>query len=386
MIRIALSMLLLLGTAALTVCFLPDHLGRIDLVQYWASAKLLFSGLNPYDPGLLHAVEQSARPSSPLIRMWNPPFIFPFIYLFGFLDFQILAGLWCWITVAGAVCCFAVLQKTLLPQGNAKKSLLRDSSFYFLVTFFPIADIVSWGQISILLLFAMTGFCYFRNSRSQPKQILAGGCLSLSLIKPHLLFLIYCHIALQALFGNRETIQSTRHQFFGFILGATLLASLSLLIDPQGFADYSRALSEPPIYFQTPTLGSWLQDLTNTHTALTRFLPSLFALALLPFLTRLFIARQDFVLGLVPLSLASSPYGWGYDQILLLPVALLIFSLTSGTKMYLRIASLLILGNITYLLMPGNLGQQILLWYPIFLFSLYWCVSRSGHIPSSGKL
>jgi hypothetical protein len=67
------------------------------------------------------------------------------------------------------------------------------------------------------------------------------------------------------------------------------------------------------------------------------------------------------LLGTVPLSLVFSPYGWVYDQLLLLPSGIWLSSKD------VRLGLLLILSNV-FMLSLGSIGQEWMVWYPL----VYW--------------
>ena len=139
---------------------------------------------------------------------------------------------------------------------------------------------------------------------------------------------------------------------------------------------YFQSYSKPPIYWKTPTVGSFLQGLSGVHTFWMRSLPSVIvgiAFAGL-FLSRRLSGELFELYPLTALSLLTSPYGWTYDHILLLPVGLWILSCAGhggegsfGSKQW--IPKLLILGNVILMIPIGSLELQNYVWYPAwFLF------------------
>jgi hypothetical protein len=219
----------------------------------------------------------------------------------------------------------------------------------------------------MLLLLSVTGFLLFSISGKRRADTLAGIMLSLSLIKPHLLLLVYLH-----LFGNAIS-ERRYHRLLGFLCGAVILSGIASLIHGGCFLEYWTALQAPPVYFKTPTAGIWLQELTGKQEAFWRFLPTVVALGVLT--VALLAApgirgNRSIAVKLIPLSLVLSPYGWGYDQVTLLPVALMLLATELAPKRFRLLSGLLIAGNILYFLIPGSLGQQVLVWYPVWIFAL----------------
>jgi len=73
-----------------SVAFFPG-----DFLEYWASARLLLDGKNPYSPEEQLALQRSviSNTQQPLM-MWNPPWTLFFIMPFGLLSFFLAHALW----------------------------------------------------------------------------------------------------------------------------------------------------------------------------------------------------------------------------------------------------------------------------------------------------
>jgi hypothetical protein len=86
----------------------------------------------------------------------------------------------------------------------------------------------------------------------------------------HRLYLVYLAIFLEAAW--------TRHfsEIFGVIIGTFSLLVTPLLVQPEILTWYIQAAATPPIYFQTPTLGSWLQRAEIMRPEVARLLPTIF--------------------------------------------------------------------------------------------------------------
>jgi len=66
-----------------------------DFLEYWASARLLLDGKNPYSPEEQLTLQRSviSNTQQPLM-MWNPPWTLFFIMPFGLLSFFLAHALW----------------------------------------------------------------------------------------------------------------------------------------------------------------------------------------------------------------------------------------------------------------------------------------------------
>lgn len=334
--------------------FCPPGFGAVDLMQYWAGARLFLEGRNPYDHFLLLALERTAglKGEFPVI-LWNPPTVFPFIFLFAYFSFEALVSSWAFLSVLLFVGC-ALLDPHMRGANNTRRAI----ALAFFLTFYPIALCLAYGQIGPILLLATCGSFYLIEKSSAEDRIMSNGpaglLLSLTLLKPHLLYLLYIYIL----------ISSIRKRQFGllgaFCLAGAVLSLLPVLWNPRIVSFYLESLTMPPIYWRTPTLGSWIQDLSAIHTPLMRLLPTVVvAVVSIPIFMRIQVPRFEHLILLIPISLFTSPYGWPYDQILLLPVAL--FSI--GSRKVIPVV-LLFLANAAMLLSPAQ-DMSSFVWYPL---------------------
>jgi hypothetical protein len=201
-------------------------------------------------------------------------------------------------------------------------------------------------------------------------------------LKPHLLYLVYLWLLLHAVRSRSIAV------LVGLVLGAVGLTGAALLVRPDILWLYAAAIAEPPIYWQTPTLGSWLQLLSDVHEPWVRLLPSAITLLCLSGLwifrssVRTWVAQRSALYVLVPLSLLTSPYGWQFDHVLLLPAALWCFSRaqTLAPQRALLPGAVLILLNVAVLLTPPGLEMEHFWWYPGILFLLALGLERETSV------
>lgn len=339
--------------------------GSIDLLQYWSAAKLIMAGQNPYNVSALLEIQRTATPETaaminPII-IWNPPLIFIFILPLALFSFQESVRAWLVLSIT----CF--LAATSLSTEVSSGRILKDRKLLiYILSFYPFLLCLEDGQISFILLIAL---CVFLRLKDE-KPILAGFLLSFTLIKPHLLFLVYAYLLTEAFNQKKYGIIQ------GIFLGAALLTIFPLLLNPEIYTFYQQHIAAPPYYWQTPTLGSWLQKLA-LHLGKTswipevRYLPSIAALiGVLYLLIRNGVAtfenRTKNILLLIPLSLFMNPYGWVFDQILILPFGLFILKEEILSRKP-WVFGALILCNLSYFI-PGTIGQELYAWYPAAIF------------------
>ena len=338
--------------------------GQIDFLQYWAAGRLYLSGGNPYSYTEMSAVEASIAAQSDPVFMWVPPPVFPIILPFSLLSFPWASALW---LTAMSVCIVMGVRLSLRSGGHSL--FRRIATVMFLVTFYPIPLALSYGQISPLLYCAFAVAMAELVPRSHPVRAwFAGAMLSITLFKPHLLYLVYLWLCSAA----RDHL--ARRVLGGMVFGAVILIFLSLTIRPDILSLYFAAAQTPPINFQTPTLGSWVQGLLDQHSLGIRFIPTFMAVAgALPWMVVKFRRESslcwDVLYVLTPLSLLTSPYGWSFDHLLLLPSVLWVIAGAAklrSKRLVFSVATMAVLigANLLVLAAPRNAPMQIFVWYP----------------------
>ena len=160
------------------------------------------------------------------------------------------------------------------------------------------------------------GFLYFERAGH---DLLAGACAALTLIKPHLLLLFWCALLIRTLHQRRLTT----------ILGAATtivaLSMIALLFNPNVFQQYIDAILEhPPYHWASPTIGTLLRLMFGWQLTWL-----IFAAPFLGVLWAGYYARrhkhdwrwEEHLPLLLLVSVMTTPYGWDFDQIvLLLPI------------------------------------------------------------------
>jgi len=192
--------------------------------------------------------------------------------------------------------------------------------------------------------------------------------LSLTLIKPHLFLPLYLFLAYRSLYE-----QNFRRVLVGFGAGALTLLGAALTISSSLLFWYQQAWKDPPWNFKNPTLGSLLQEITGMGSALIRWSPFLVGVVIL-LIILIRTARvhpihhlKSFLL-LSPFSLLIAPYGWVYDQLLLLPSLAFLFSVsTKNPANHLPLFLLLALLQLSWYLVPSSWGQEWFIFVPLLV-------------------
>lgn len=327
----------------------------IDFVQYWAGGRALLNKQNPYSAEIISAFEIPAKiPGDLVIRLWNPPTIFLPTLPFSLLPYQ--TGLILWVGCGILISAAAIF--SLIGFWRSENSRDRILAIICCGTSFALSSNIYFGQSSHLVLAGLTIFLCELSRTANRGGFWAGFYLSLSLIKPHLLGLLYIYLLIKALVERRG------QTLLGITLGGACLAFIPMAFSPDIISQYLSDGTKFPINWKTPTLGSFLQGALDSHTILIRSAPFLVAAAA----TVIILIKKPALLklealpaALLPFSLLFSPYGWIYDQLALLP-AVALNSLQSRKK-----AATILAANIIMSSPISGATQAGGIWYTILI-------------------
>jgi hypothetical protein len=279
-----------------------------DFVEYWAAARVLLAGGNPYSPADILAAEASTgfAGKRPLL-MWNPPWTLPFLLPFGAFSYAKASAAWLLLNLGMVFACADFLWREY--GGNPRRRWL---GWLLAASFFPLLTALGLGQIGPLILLGLTLFLRYHASR----PLLAGAATLLIAVKPQLLYLFWLVLFLDCM----------RRRNWRLLEGAgaaLLLASLlPLLLNPRLWRDYlDLAGSGEVLRNPSPNFGTLLRMQWGNHAWL-QYVPMLLGIAWLAPLWR--TRRESWSWsGELPLillvSLVTTAYGWLFDQIVLLP-------------------------------------------------------------------
>ena len=217
-----------------------------DFIEYWAAARLLLEGRNPYSPELMLAIAKFNRVDrSKTFDDVESTLGSSVVLPFGFLSFEVGKSLWLlgqpfdrlfmhrselenlWraeaIFLARLGCGVGILPKPVCPEGGTNYSVHSAGS---------------------------DGFPLFVRQRGYG---LASCSTILISLKPHLLYLFW--IALLFWIINRKQWKML------MMIGATVIlaTAVPLSFNPSIVAQFFRSsLEAPPLYWVTPTIGGFL--------------------------------------------------------------------------------------------------------------------------------
>lgn len=285
-----------------------------DFIEYWAAAKLALDGKNPYDPNLLLPLQQAnGRATDEAVMMWNPPTSLAFVLPLGLFRAREAQLVWLAVNFAAMLFCG---DRLWLIFGGARAR--RWIGWAIALAAMPSAFALQSGQIGPLLLL---GAVLFLECERRGFYFAAGAATALLAIKPHLAYLVWAAILLDAMARGRWRI----------VLGATVAglacALAPLLLNPHVWQQYADAMgNRPPSKWLSPTLGSVLRLALGEERFRLQFVPVAAGIAWFALYWRAkgktWEWREQLPL-LLLVSFVTAPYGaWPFDMVLLLPAAM----------------------------------------------------------------
>ena len=354
--------------------------GSHDFIEYWSAARLLWHGGNPYDPATLLAVERAAGwPEPQPLLMWNPPWTLVLVLPLALLPFGLATVVWLLLRL-GLVLGSGVLLWRYFAPGDGRYWI----GLALAAGFVPGLFALQMGQISPWLLAGVVGFLWAERSQ---RDVLAGGALALLMIKPHIAYLFWLAALGWAWWSRRRGV------LMGWLAALIAASGLVLLFAPDIFTNYLAAAARPPLYWATPTLGTWLRLFFGLERRWLQFLPSLVGgLALLVwwFWRRRRLWRWEAVAA--PLLLASAStaaFGWSLDQVVLLPAVVDLVGRLRTAPTARKATVLGVLAAFQCALLVQNLHEVndvFYIWHPLALAGLFlWGGTRHRARGAKGK-
>ena len=295
--------------------------------------------------------------------MWNPPWMLLLAMPFSVFTYPLSRVLWILFFII-----IILLSVNLTWQQYGGKPQYRWVGWLVGFTFLPVLEAFRTGQTGPLLLLGMAGFLYFYNKK---RLWLAGGCLSLLLVKPHILYLVLIAVVLWSLYEKELRI----------ILGAGITLAIATLVtwvvNPDVIQQYLfAAVNYPPEDWATPTIGGITRLLIGTQHFWLQFIPTLVGLLWISiywYHRRLAWSWLEQAPLIILVSILTAAYGWTSDHSASLIPILQIFILLllvqdKKRSWYLVLISYLVI-EILLFVPFGNqiwnfwLAPSLLLWY-----------------------
>lgn len=308
-----------------------------DFIGYWSASYLLSTSQNFSDPTLLSTTQHTVVGwgGNLVVRTWNPPWLLPLLLPFTFFPFA--RAVWLWlitnitmIFVAGVTAWLAMAQ----TENGRKKAWLAPIIAIF---FAPTLTALYMGQVNtfVFLGLALTLFCHAKNRNG-----LAGMALSLTMVKPHLVYITIPILLLDAL------VKKQWRFIAGFVGMLVFLTGVTFVLRPSFPLEYFSSVAENNLFnWITPTLGDFLTVSFGWKRA------EFMGIIILPLMIvwwwfkRAKIDFNELLQITLIISVITAPFGWGYDAIvLLIPVLQIVVWVLD--KSYTKTVSILLIASI----------------------------------------
>jgi hypothetical protein len=315
-VRVALAALIAVAGAVLVLAIYmvgitDSSAAESDFISYWAAGHLLVHGQNPYDIQAVHALEIAAgrNPGEPVLMMRNPPVAFFMALPFGWIGPKAGVIVWMFILL-GAL----GLASRLLWEINGRPDSLLN---FFGFGFAPSLACLMAGQCGILLLLGIALFLLLLKDR----PFLAGAALLLCALKPH----FFAPFGIALLLWCVTTKKGFRI-LAGFSVALIGSCVLAYAMDANAWGQYSEMMRVGGALNEVgPRLSAELRLLIDPRAVWIQFAPE--AAACVWTVWYFWTRRQswdwmDHGLVLLLVGAMCTPYGFLYDESMLLPAIL----------------------------------------------------------------
>lgn len=337
-----------------------------DYIEYWAAARLLLSGGNPYSIEQLYLLQTSIgwTDTIPLI-MWNPPWVLPLLIPFAYLNFVPAQLLWILF-----LCVLAIASTNLLWRIYGGKPTSFWLGWAVALTFAPTVITLLLQQIGLVTTFGIVGFLHFIG---RDKPLWAGASLLLAAAKPHLVYLLWLILLLWSM-TNRSWSVIT-----GLILATVVASAIPLALNPQLFNQYIdlyRTAPPPtPREWETPTLARSLRLFIDNEKVWLQYLPVIGGIiwAIVYWSRRKanWVWRDDLPLVLL-MSVTTNFFAWTADQVIALPALIQATVWTAQSPRPSQLLALTIYSAIGLAIIAIKFFTPFDFWY--FWLATVWCL------------
>jgi hypothetical protein len=285
-----------------------------DFVEYWTAAHLFVARINPYSlPEMFQAERALGWPEPVPLMVLSPPWFLPLIAPLGFLKSYSAAWL-AWVALLGGLVMLST--KLLLSVYDSGGAVLKSESSISRCllgfTFYPALVCLRFAQVGPLLLLGLAGFLWF-DRRKQP--VWAGISLALAAIKPNLLYLVWLAVLIRSVRQREWKLLASVAATLG------LLTGIALLVDHRAVLEYWQMSNTPFVKLFPSAIGALLRRLPGAQDMFwLQFAPVAVGVGCL---TMRWLRFRDAwhwdeqMPFLVTLSVLTTPYGWTFDEVLL---------------------------------------------------------------------
>lgn len=368
-----LLLLVILAAVALIATMqspLPEHLTKIDYRAYWGASRLLADSENFSDPERMLQTQRQLTGSSSdeALMTWNPPWLLGWFLPFAMFSFERASWLWFLTSII-----LIYVSVVLLWRVFSKKQISQRKiwiPFVLIFVYIPTLTTLLVGQITSLILFGLAGFLFFHQRR---QSLASGACLSLTTVKPQLVFVTLPILLL-------ELASQRRWRAFAGLLTPLLIGSvLVFLLRPTFVPEYINSVTNGALTRRiAPTLPFLLSYATGLP--LLRFIGVL----VIPVVGAWWRYRrrhnpfemQELVIITLLLSILFTPFAWSFDAlVIILPLTQLAVWTAEGEIGRFGAITLLvafIIGNaIAFYQRSLQVWDWEFYWFPVVMVGLY---------------
>jgi hypothetical protein len=307
-----------------------------DYVEYWSAGRLNLTGGDPYAADQLLPLERAAGRMTEVLMMWNPPYTLALVMPPALAPYPLSRLIWLLLNVLSVLVAADWLWQ--LYGGPARRRWLAQAVAF---TFFATVTVLRMGQIGPFLLLGIAGFLRFERDR---RDGLAGACLALIAVKPHLLYLVWPALLVWAVRTRRWRAPAAAALA---LLAATAVA---LIANPRVIGQYLAATAaDSPLVWATPNFGSLLRMAFGFEIKWLQFISLAPGVAWLALYWRRHGADwrwPSHMPLLLLVSVTTAAFGWSFDLVVLLPAILVVTQrvLAAGFDRGARLLTLAYLG------------------------------------------
>ena len=364
---------------------LPARAGKIDFRAYWSASYLLSQRENFTSDDQLMEVQQehTGWNTDYAMKTWNPPWVLVWLLPYASLEFDHAANVWLFTNIFALF--FSVVSGWRIYAAQSPQQRWIWLPLLAAVLFPSTIVAMIYGQVNLAVLGSLLAFLtlYHRSH-----DFAAGLALSITTLKPHLLYLTLLIIVLDALHKRRWGV------FAGLLTSLGVSTLVVFLLRPSFMAEYLASnTSNNLLAWETATLATYLS--IQLGWAWVR----LIGIALLPVIVVWWIRNKDrlafmtLVNVTLLLSIMTMPFGWSYDfVVLLLPIMnilLWIVASRSGLQRFDRLlAATLLIGMylVSYYQRIQTPSELFFFWVPVVIAGIYFWLYWRSHNSLSGSI
>lgn len=368
---VALGIILSIG-----ISFYNPWKGGGDFLAYWSAAHLFVHGGNPYNQAEMSSLEylidsERFSVSTGLISAWNPPWLILILLPIGLLPYDIAIPTWIFFNTF--LIGMALIITWKLCMGDQKS---RGILFIYLAGFLFVETLsyLAIGQITSLVLLGIVLVIWLLG---RDLDILAGIALLLTTIKPHISYFFILLLFIWIIQNHRWKV------LIGFISAAIISMVIFWIFIPSWIKDYALLVGTLPydsVY--TSTIGNFIS--VKFNISIFKYSAVLLIFIIKP-LSKLITKEGWLTTTNIALlsSIPLSPFGFNFDQIVILPAIVQIISWSSAhlvsRKSTIFVVISFILFDLIILIMTSinGLEHYWFFWIPLALLGIYLIVWKT---------